>query len=73
MKRPCRETKPVLPVPEEHIQAILPHLSPQVAAMVRLQHHGGARPQEVIGILPCAASASLDEGSPMSIRYKLKR
>ena len=49
----ARETAPVMPVSEEHIRAILPHLSPQVAAMVRLQHLCGARPQEIISIRPC--------------------
>jgi integrase len=39
-------------VPEEHIRAVLPHLSPQVATMVQLQHLCGARPQEVILIRP---------------------
>jgi integrase len=49
----ARETAPIVPVPEELIQAILPHLSPQLAAMVQLQHLSGARPQEVILIRPC--------------------
>jgi integrase len=49
----ARETAPVEPVSEEHLRAILPHLSPQVAAMIQLQHLCGARPQEVISIRPC--------------------
>jgi integrase len=49
----ARETAPVEPVPEESIRATLPHLSPQVAAMVELQHLTGARPQEVASIRPC--------------------
>ncbi|MGP0068794.1 MAG: tyrosine-type recombinase/integrase [Isosphaeraceae bacterium] len=49
----ARETAPVEPVSEEHMRAILPHLSPQVAAMIQLQHLCGARPQEVISIRPC--------------------
>ncbi|HEV3167524.1 MAG TPA: recombinase XerD, partial [Isosphaeraceae bacterium] len=49
----ARETEPVQPVPEEAVRAILPQLSPQVAAMVQLQHLCGARPQEVIAIRPC--------------------
>jgi integrase len=42
-----------VPVAEEAIRAVLPHLSPQVAAMVQLQHLCGARPQEVVLIRPC--------------------
>jgi integrase len=48
----ARETAPVEPVAEESIRAILPHLSPQVAAMIQLQHLCGARPQEVVSIRP---------------------
>ncbi len=49
----AKETDPVEPVPEAAIRAVLPHLSPQVAAMVQLQHLCGARPQEVVAIWPC--------------------
>jgi integrase len=49
----AREIAPVMPVSEEHMQAVLPHLSPHVAAMVRLQHLCGARPQEIMSIRPC--------------------
>jgi integrase len=48
----AREIAPVEPVAEESIRAILPHLSPQVAAMIQLQHLCGARPQEVVSIRP---------------------
>jgi len=54
----ARETAPVEPVPEASIAAILPHLSPQVAAMIQLQHLCGARPQEVVSIRPCEVDAS---------------
>jgi integrase len=49
----ARETTPIKPVAEELIQAVLPHLSPQVAAMIQLQHLCGSRPQEVVSIRPC--------------------
>jgi integrase len=49
----AKETAPVPAVLEESITAIVPHLSPQVAAMIQLQHLCGARPQEVISIRPC--------------------
>jgi integrase len=56
----ARETVPVAPVPEESILATLPHLSPQVAAMIQLQLLSGARPQEVISIRPCEVITSGD-------------
>jgi integrase len=44
----ARETEPVKPVPETFVEAILPHLRPPVAAMVRLQLLTGMRPGEVV-------------------------
>lgn len=48
----AKEAKPVGPVSEEHVRATLPFLSPQVAAMVRLQLLTGARPGEVVALRP---------------------
>jgi integrase len=48
----ARETAPVRPVADATIEATLPHLRPQVAAMVRLQRLTGMRPGEVL-ILRC--------------------
>jgi integrase len=42
------ETEPVRPVEWETVKAILPHVSAQVAAMLELQYHTGARPGEII-------------------------
>lgn len=47
------ETKPVKPVPDELVDAILPYVSRQVAAMINLQRLTGARPGEVVLIRPC--------------------
>jgi integrase len=44
----ARETEPVKPVPESFVEAILPHVRPPVAAMVRLQLLTGMRPGEVV-------------------------
>jgi integrase len=41
------EPPPVLPVPEAHVNATLPYLTPQLAAMIRLQTLTGMRPGEV--------------------------
>lgn len=43
----ARETDPVRPVPVEHVDAVLPLVSVQVAAMIRLQLLTGMRPGEV--------------------------
>ncbi|MEO6808390.1 MAG: site-specific integrase, partial [Isosphaeraceae bacterium] len=44
----AKERPPVRPVREEHIEAVLPHVSPTVATMIRVQRLTGMRPQEVI-------------------------
>jgi integrase len=43
----ARETEPVKPVPAEFVEAVLPHVAPQVAAMIQLQLLTGMRPGEV--------------------------
>lgn len=43
----AKEGKRVEPVPEEHIEAVLPHVSAAVRAMVELQRLTGMRPGEV--------------------------
>ena len=44
----AKEGKPVLPVPQADIDAVLPHLTAPVQAMVRLQLLTGMRPGEVL-------------------------
>lgn len=44
----ARESEPVKPVPEAHVEATLPHVSPQVKAMIELQLLTGMRPGEVV-------------------------
>lgn len=46
------EPPPIRPVPDEAIDAVLPYLSRQVAAMVELQRMTGARPGEIVLIRP---------------------
>jgi len=43
----AREPRDVTPVPEQHIEAVLPHISRQVKAIIRLQLLCGARPAEI--------------------------
>lgn len=48
----ARETKPVGPVDEAHVEATLPHLPSIVADMVRIQRLTGCRPGEVCLMRP---------------------
>lgn len=43
----AKESDPVTPVPEDHVRAVLPFVSPQIRAMVELQLLTGMRPGEV--------------------------
>lgn len=56
-KTDARETDGVAPVPEGHVEAVLAHLSPPVAAAVELQLLTGARPQEILHLRPCDLAA----------------
>jgi integrase len=51
-RSPASERPPIAPVAESVVLATLPHLSPQVAAMVRLQLLTAARPGEAAAIRP---------------------
>ncbi|MCC6673298.1 MAG: site-specific integrase [Planctomycetes bacterium] len=46
----ARESRKVRAVPLHHIRAVLPHLSPALAAVLRVQVSIGARPGEVLGM-----------------------
>jgi integrase len=54
----ARESEPVLPVPEEHVLAVLPYLSPPVRAMAQLQLYTGMRPGEVRVMRGCDLDVS---------------
>ncbi len=43
----AKETAPVRPVPAAHVEAVLPHVSAEIRAMVELQRLTGMRPGEV--------------------------
>ncbi|MEZ6126007.1 MAG: hypothetical protein R3C49_23000 [Planctomycetaceae bacterium] len=38
------DAEPIKPVPDEHVDAVLPYVSPQVAAMINLQRLTGSSP-----------------------------
>lgn len=56
----AKESPPVLPVSEADIQATLPHLSPVVADIVRIQRLTGARPSEICTLTPGAVDRTGD-------------
>jgi len=56
----ARETEPIRSVPQANIDAVLPFLSDEVAAMVRLQCLTGARPGEVTIMRACDIDMSGD-------------
>lgn len=55
-----REPKKVEPVPAEQVDAVLPFLSPQVAAIVNLMRWTGARCSEVCKLTPAMVDTSAD-------------
>ncbi|HNR30967.1 MAG TPA: tyrosine-type recombinase/integrase [Candidatus Hydrogenedentes bacterium] len=56
----ARETAPVLPVPLDHVEAVKPFVSRQVAAMIDLQILSGARSGEIVNLRPCDIDTSGD-------------
>jgi len=55
-----REPTPVRPVDDEDIEAVLPLLSPQLAAIIQVMRHSGARCGEVIQLRPCDLEQTAD-------------
>jgi len=47
-----REREKIKPVPDEHIESVLPHVPPQIAAMIQVQWATGMRPDEVTIMRP---------------------
>lgn len=56
----AKESEPVRPVPDAHIEAVLPHLPPLVRDLVELQLLTGARPGELLGMRPCDLDTTED-------------
>jgi integrase len=54
----ARESERVRPVPDEHVEAVLPFLPPTVRAMVRLQRLTGMRSGEVCVLRSCDVDTS---------------
>ena len=49
----ARETEPVKPVPQEHVDAIEPYVSRHIWTIIQMQLLTAARPNEVLIIRPC--------------------
>jgi integrase len=56
----ARETEPVQPVPAADVDAVLPHVLPPVAAMIRVQRLTGMRPGEACLMRVCDIDRSGD-------------
>lgn len=53
-----RESRIVRPVPEAHVNAVLPLLTPPVRAIIELMRHTGARCGEITQMRPCDVDRS---------------
>jgi integrase len=60
-KTAARESEPVRPVPQAHIDAVREVLPPTVRSMVDLQLATGARPGEIVRLRPC----DIDRSGPV--------
>lgn len=49
----ARESEPVRPVPDEYVDAVLPHVSRQVRAMIEIQRLTGMRSGELVPMRAC--------------------
>jgi integrase len=49
----ARETEPVGPAPSHAVEAVMPFVPPQIAAMIQLQRLTGMRPGEVVMMRAC--------------------
>jgi len=56
----ARETEPVTPVAAQHVEAVLPFTSPQVAAMIQIQELTAMRPGELVIMRPSDIDRSDD-------------
>jgi len=68
----AREPEPVGPVTEEHMRAVLAHVSPQIGAMIQIQWHTGMRPGEVLQMRWVDIDRDNDEWVYRPRRHKLE-
>ena len=56
----AKESQPVLPVSDAHVDAVLPFLTKPLQAMVRFQRLTGCRPEEATLVRPCDINREAD-------------
>jgi integrase len=56
----ARETEPVKPVDDKHVDAVFPYVGIHVAAMIKVQRLTGMRPSDVVKMRPCDIDRSGD-------------
>jgi integrase len=56
----ARETEPIKPVDDQHVDAVLPFVTPHVSAMIQVQRLTGMRPSDVCKMRPCDIDQSSD-------------
>jgi len=56
----ARETEPIKPVDDQHVDAVLPFVTPHVSAMIQVQRLTGMRPSDVCKMRPCDIDRSSD-------------
>jgi integrase len=66
----ARKTEPVRPVEDDVVAAVLPHVSPVVAAMIQLQQLTGMRPGEVVAMRPCDITRDGDHWVYTTMEHK---
>lgn len=67
----ARESEPVKPVPDAFVDAVLPHVSRSVAAMIELQRITGMRPGEVIQLRAVDIDMTADVWLYRPARHKM--
>ena len=64
----ARETEPVKPVDDQHVDAVLPFVTPHVSAMIQVQRLTGMRPDDVVSMRPC----DIDQSGEVWIYERLR-
>jgi integrase len=56
----ARETEPIKNVPQSHVHAVLPFVTPQIRTMIQAQELAGMRPQDIRNMRTCDLDLSED-------------
>lgn len=72
-RTPAVESEGNKPLPETAIEAVLPFVAPQVAAMIQIQYHAAMRPAEVTIMRRCDIDMSSPELGYTGRRHTRRR